>query len=63
MHQELEHTLKGAGIDPYTPVDTVFQMQQEGRAFLAIDYQEQHDIDDMLERSYAGESCWITANG
>lgn len=60
MHEELEQACKAAGISEFTPVDTVCQMQEEGRAFLAIDYDEQYDYDDMLERVAGGEGLWMT---
>lgn len=63
MHTELEHAIKGAGIDEWTPVDTVLRMQEDGRAFLAIDYNEQHDFDDMLERVAGGDRCFLTTLG
>lgn len=60
MHTELEQCLRSAGIDEFTPVDTALALQTDGRAFLAVDYEEQYDLDDLLERCAGGESPWLS---
>lgn len=59
MHNELNETLRPAGIDQWTPVDTALQLQAEGRAFLAVDWDEQYLLDDMTERCAGGQTPWL----
>ncbi len=63
MNNALNEAMKSAGLDELTPVDTVFRAQVDGWAFLAVDEEVELDMDDMIERCYGGEPCFLTATG